>query len=361
MESRIRLDKIASSTRNARIGREAVVSDTILAREGVVVAARVRGCKAHYNTLEDLHGRMIRLDDGDVIAGVLGSRRALRGYAGLVPERIEPGDRLHLLNLGGVIGRCTSEHLELGPPLEAEILGTVLSFPVLGERTGVPARIQDGAIEWAERLEPSAPVVYIAGTSMECGKTHAAGEIVRHLAKRGLRICGAKLTGVSLLRDRLSMEDRGAVRCLDFTDAGAVSTSETNAVPLAKGILNALNRERPDAVVVELGDGILGDYGVSNILEDDELMAAAGFVVLCANDPVGAWGGVELFEERFGRRVDVVSGPATDNAVGRDFVERRLGVAAVNARTDSRRLGELVEASLRPRQGAIRPAERSLP
>ncbi len=346
METRVRLDKIASSTRNARIGREAVVAGSVRAEEGMVVAARVRGTKARYNTLEDLHGRMIRLDDGDLIAGVLGSRRALRGYAGVVPDRIEPGDRLHLLNLGGVIGRCTSEHLELGPPLEAEILGTVLSFPFLGERRGVPATIREGAVGWADRLEPTAPIVLVAGTSMESGKTHAAGEIIRHLAKRGSRVCGAKLTGVSLLRDRLSMQDRGAFRCLDFTDAGVVSTTDANAVPVAKGLLNALNRERPDVIVVELGDGILGDYGVARILEERELMASTALLVLCANDPVAAWGGVELFRHRFGRDVDLVSGPATDNAVGREFVERKLGIPAANARTDHGRLGLLAEARL---------------
>jgi len=41
---------------------------------------------------------------GDLIAGVLGERRALHGYSGVIPERVAPGDILHLLNLGGVIG-----------------------------------------------------------------------------------------------------------------------------------------------------------------------------------------------------------------------------------------------------------------
>ncbi|MDE2291383.1 MAG: hypothetical protein KGL53_04810, partial [Elusimicrobia bacterium] len=73
-------DKIASSTKNAQVGREALLSPVIEAAEGIVIAARVVGRKSSYNTLEDLHGRMVPLDDGDVIAGVLGSRRALKGY-----------------------------------------------------------------------------------------------------------------------------------------------------------------------------------------------------------------------------------------------------------------------------------------
>lgn len=344
---RIVLDKIASSTRNARVPREVVLSETVPAAEGTVLAVRVRGTKTVYNTLEDLHGRMIRLDDGDVIAGVLGARRALRGYAGVVPESIRPGDRLAILNLGGVIGQCTSTNLELGPPLGAEVLGTILNFPFIGERKGVPANILDGAVPRSDTLGASAPVIFVAGTCMEAGKTFACGEIIRFLTKAGRRVCAAKLTGVSLLRDTLSMEDRGAFKSMTFTDCGVVSTSEAVSAPVAKGILRALNAEEPDFIVVELGDGILGSYGVQAILNDRELMGAAAAHVLCANDPVAAWGGVELYKHRFKLKLDLVSGPATDNAVGKDFIEKTLGVRALNARLDADALGRCVEELVR--------------
>ncbi|MBI5200726.1 MAG: hypothetical protein HY925_03985, partial [Elusimicrobia bacterium] len=123
-------DKIASASKNARIPREAQLTSSIPAVEGQVIAVRVKGTKSVYNTLEDVHGRMIGLNDGDVIAAVLGTRRALRGYAGTVPEKVAVGDSLDILNLGGVIGRCTAGNVELGVPLKAEVLGAVLSFPV---------------------------------------------------------------------------------------------------------------------------------------------------------------------------------------------------------------------------------------
>ncbi len=346
MESKVVLDKIASSTRNSRVTRDALLSDQITAQEGMVVAVRIHGQKSTYNTIEDVNGRMIRLDDGDVVAGVLGSRRALRGYAGIVPDAVQVGDRLDILNLGGVIGKCTSVNLELGAPFQAEVLGSVLTFPYLGERTGIPATIKTNAIPWAEKLERSAPIVYVAGTCMEAGKTFACGEIIRYLSKKGYRVCGAKLTGVSLLRDVLSMQDRGAVKCLYFNDAGVVSTTPAVSVPVAKGIISALNRENPDCLVIELGDGILGEYGVQPILHDDELMAPAAMHILCATDPVAAWGGAELFKSRFKRKVHVIAGPATDNAVGKEFIEKNIGVWAMNARLDFKRLGWFVEATV---------------
>jgi hypothetical protein len=348
---RVFLDKIASATINVNLDREVQLCDEIPAEEGTVVAVRVHGQKTVYNQVEDLSGRLVPLDDGDLLAGVLGSRRALRGYAGEVPEAVAPGDMLDVLNLGGVVGRCTSTNLELGPPLRAEVLGAVLSFPYIGERMGVPATIRENAVEWAERLEPGLPpLVIVSGTCMHAGKTYACAEIVRHLTRSGLRCCGAKLTGVSLLRDTLSMQDRGAVRCLAFTHAGVVSTRDEVAVPISKGLLNALVRERADCIVVELGDGIMGEYGVQEILGDEELMAAAAAHVLCASDPVAAWGGVELFRTRFGQELTVVSGPATDNSVGKSFIEGQLGVQALNARLEPALLGALIEKRVRGRR-----------
>jgi len=340
---KVTLDKIASTTRNARIPREVLLSPDIQAKEGMVLAVRVHGTKTVYNSLEDVHGRMIDLNDGDVIAAVLGTRRALRGYAGHVPESIKVGDRLDILNLGGVIGRCTSVNLDIGKPLQAEVLGQILSFPHLGERLGVPASIRTGAVAWSDKLEPSAPIIYVAGTCMNAGKTFACGEIIRYLARKGLRVGAAKLTGVSLLRDTMSMVDRGAIKGMSFTDAGVVSTTGAVSVPVAKGLINALNKEEPDCLVIELGDGILGEYGVQEILHDDELMGAASVHVMCANDPVSAWGAVELFKNRFKREVHVISGPATDNAVGKEFIEGQIGVKAINARIEHDALGRFVE------------------
>ena len=45
---------------------------------------------------------------------------------------------------------------------------------------------------------------------------------------------------------------------------------------------------KPDVIVFELGDGILGAYGVEAILRDEAVRKALTCVVLCANDPVTA-------------------------------------------------------------------------
>ncbi|HEX9756092.1 MAG TPA: hypothetical protein VGA42_10325 [Gemmatimonadales bacterium] len=347
--TRIRLDRIASSTRNLRLTPEAIVGDEIVPAEGYVLAVRVLTDKTTYNTVEDVSGRMVALRSGDVLAGTLGSRRALRGYAGEVPGHIAVGDVLDVLNLGGVLGRCTSLNPDIGPPFAAEVLGAVLSFPELGDRIGRPATIREHAVPSGDTLECDLPVVYVAGTCMNAGKTVAATELVRGLARAGRRVGAVKLTGVSLMRDTLQMLDAGAVAALTFNDAGLASTHPGQTVAVARGLLNQMARDRiarPDILVAELGDGILGEYGVQDILLAPDLMSLGAAHVIAAPDPVGCWGALQLYRTHFRQPVTVFTGPATDNEVGRDYIHAELGLPSHNARKDAEGLIGIVRAAV---------------
>ena len=328
------LDKVGSVTRNCQLRHDVRVVDDYPCREGDVVAVRVLSSKTSYNTLELPTGRMSPLRAGDVIAGVLGHRKALFGYAGDLPEGLSTGDEINILNLGGVLGRCTATSPALGEPFRCEVLGQVLSFPTMGSRVGVPATIVDGARPIESELAASMPpVIAVVGSCMNSGKTEACLTLVHGLARRGLKVAAGKTTGVSLLRDTFAMEDAGAFKTLCFTDFGVVTTTASTACGAAVSILNGLAKERPDVIVLELGDGLIGAYGVDSILADPALRQAFSSVVLSANDPVAAWGGVEILRTRFGIPTRVVTGPATDNVAGTVLVTEQTGVAAFNART----------------------------
>jgi hypothetical protein len=344
--TRVRLDRIASSTRNAGLSPEVIVGDEILASEGYVLAVRILEDKSTYNTVEDVTGRMLELRGGDILAGTLGTRRALRGYAGVVPSHLSVGDTIEVLNLGGILGRCTSMNPDIGPPFRAEVLGAILAFPELGDRIGRPAHIRDHAVPPADTLDSGVPVVYVAGTCMNAGKTVAATELVRGLARAGLKVAAAKLTGVSLMRDALSMLDAGAVAALTFNDVGIASTHPGVTVATAKGIFNRLAATKPDVIVAELGDGILGEYGVQDILLDPELARVGAAYVMAAPDPVACWGATELMREQFGLPITVITGPATDNEVGQVYIQTGLGLPAHNARRDASGLLAVVRAAL---------------
>ena len=341
------VDKIASVAQHADIGHEIRLSDDIPCEEGVLIAARVRNNKSRYNQLELTSGRMATVQEGDTIVGALGHRKALRGYSGHLPTSLVPGDSIQILNIGGVLGICDSANPEVGAPFDCEVLGTVLHFPYLGERIGVPARAGATPLERETGLDTrGVSVIAIAGTCMDSGKTAASCAIVSRLRHLGFRVAGCKATGVALRRDILAMEDAGAGETMIFSDFGIVTTTRDNGPALTRSLLNTLAAKQPDVIVIELGDGLIGAYGVDAILADEAVRGALTGVVLCAHDPVAAWGGVRLLRDEYEIEPLVVTGPATDNAVGVEQIERQLGLTAINALGNAAALGDAVAERL---------------
>lgn len=346
---RLTVDKIASVTRNLKLSRTLTLREEILLEEGSVLAVRVHGEKSSYNQLEDTNGRWMTLHDGDLVVGALGKRHALHGYEGVMPTALQVGDRINMLNIGGVMGQCVSYNPDVGKPFELEVLGQVLVFPEFQSRQGIPAHVRHDALQGVPGA-PKVPIVFILGTCMNSGKTLAGSAVVRALHQLNLKVGGAKLTGISLMRDTLHLYDHGAEVIADFTDAGVVCSGPENAAQTAHKVLSEIAAKGVDVIVAETGDGVMGEYGVQAILADPDLRAQCACFIFCANDPVGVAGGVNYLRDQFGIAVDIVAGPATDNAVGQRFVER-LGIPARNARVDPRALGELVVALVRKRLG----------
>ncbi len=341
------VDKIGSVTQACGLKHELRISPDIVCEEGVVLVVEILNNKSTYNTLELTSGRMAKITRGDVVVGALGHRKALFGYAGHIPATLVPGDVIQMLNIGGVLGICDSATPDKGKPFDAKVLGTVLTFPYLGERIGVPARAGYKALNYDALLDArGVPVVALAGTCMESGKTAAAAAIIARMRHRGLVVDAFKATGVSLRRDILAFEDAGARRTTIFTDHGVVTTTANCGPALTRTMLSEMAAGSPDAIVFELGDGLLGTYGVEAILMQPDIKTVLTAVVLSANDPVAAWGGVKLLRERFEIEPAAVTGPATDNQVGVQIIEEQMGVAAFNAISHPADLGDHIIARL---------------
>ena len=336
----IEVDKIGSATSPLNLGRSlSVIGATDSPRAGDVVVVRVLTDNATYNMLELPTGRLAKVNPGDVVVGVLGRRRALKGFVGDVPESVAAGDELHLLNLGGVIGSCSGHHSSLNDAIKVEVIGLATNSG------GAIKSIADVALPVRESLGSTAPLVVIAGACMNSGKTYAATEIIQQGTRAGLRVAAAKLSGIACLRDTLNMADHGAIATASFLDCGLPSTvGAGDLAPVAKAIIARLNESAPDLIVIELGDGILGAYSVESVFEDTEFRDATAALVFCASDYVGAWGGIELFRLR-GLAVDLVAGSVTDSKMGEDFIQSEFGVPAANARRNGPKLFEVVRTA----------------
>jgi hypothetical protein len=334
----VEVDKIGSATSPLGLARTLTVApQSKTPQAGDVVVVRVLTDNATYNMLELPTGRLAKVNPGDVLAGVLGRRRALKGFVGDVPTEVNAGDELHLLNLGGVMGRCSGHHSSLSDAIKVEVIGLATNG------SGEIRNIANVALPLQYALGPSAPLVVIAGACMNSGKTYAATEIIQLGTRAGLRVAAAKLSGIACLRDTLNMQDHGAIATASFLDCGLPSTVEAgDLAPVAKTIIGRLNESVPDLIVIELGDGILGGYSVESIFDDAEFRKAMSALVFCASDYVAAWGGIELFRRR-GIQVDLVAGSVTDSQMGEDYIEREFNVPAANVRRSGAKLFEVVK------------------
>jgi hypothetical protein len=341
-------DKLGSATSPLGLSRTvAVLPSAASPRAGDVVVVRALTDSATYNMLELPTGRLAKINPGDVLIGVLGRRRALKGFVGDVPATVNAGDQLHLLNMGGVIGSCTGHHSSLSDAIKVEVIG------LAANEAGGILNIADAALPTVTSLGETAPLVLIAGTCMNSGKTYAATELIKQATRAGMQVAAAKLSGIACLRDTLNMADHGAIATASFLDCGLPSTVDAGDLsPVAKAIIAKLNQSSPDLIVIELGDGILGGYSVESVFDDAELRAATAAIIFCASDYVGAWGGIELFRRR-GITVDLIAGSVTDSQMGQDYVEKEFGVPAANARRDGALLFERIRSKLEAAQAKV--------
>jgi hypothetical protein len=329
---KIEVKYFASGTTPLKLSNPVEVSRQAPVEAGQVVVVRALTENPLYPELETPDGSRVALKKGDILAGVLGSRQALRGYVGYAPYRLTAGDKLHILNLGGVIGRFVSGHKDLGEPIQVEVLGISKK------------NLREGALPKVDVLAVAKPIILVCGSCMNVGKTAVTEELIKGLSWQGLKVGGAKITGIACLKDTIRMKNAGAAKTLSFLDCGAPSTVDVDDIAgIARSIVAQM--QDVDLIVMELGDGIMGHYKVERFFDDRALMSHIDAVVFCASDLTAAWGGKEILAQR-GIPVNVVCGPATDTEAGVTYLEKTLGIPAANALTDSQKLLNLLHPVL---------------
>ncbi len=284
--TKIHIDKIGSVTKNLGLKHVETLTDKLSCEMGTVLAAQILEDKSIYNELELPTGRMSKLKKGDIIAVALGQRMALKGFVGKLPESLKVDDVIHLLNMGGVAGECTSANTaEVGDPLRIRILGGIT-------RKGKLLNIKQASLfKPVKKLKSDVPLIIVTGTSMDSGKTTVAVEVTKTLTRMGMKLAGTKLTGVGAHRDLYKMQDYGVYEAVSFVDCGITSTANIDGdtmVEVAKGALTHLSKSKPDAIIIEFGDGLMGRYGVDAILQDKEIQKNVMLHIGCAGDPIGA-------------------------------------------------------------------------
>ncbi len=336
-------DLISSSVGRVPLTTPLELTSEAPPRHGNLVLVRVGKVSKKYSSVETTGGKETQLEAGKSLVGVLGTRRALMGFSGDVPDKLGPHEPLYVLNQGGVIGNCTGFHRELEWPTEVEYLGTL-------QNNGRTLNLGEFALPLIDERLPETPLVLVAGTCMDAGKTSVCKQLLTLFAEKNFAVNAGKVAGVACLRDLLTMKEHGANEALSFHDFGLASTAQLDSlVPVARSMVHHLSRSKPDFVLLELGDGVLGGYRVSTLLEDPHLMSRCVAMILCANDLMGAWGLLQWFSQQGLQMPRVlISGRVTDSTEGVRYIEENWDLPAANAFDGSAKICTHVLESLMP-------------
>lgn len=283
---------------------------------GDYVMCEVRGRPGPLYRIERPSGRVCQVFDGDLVVGAFGTRAAtLEG----VGDWRDIGDEgaLHALTGAGLFGKATSVSPLLSPLMTLQYRGHLLR----GEKLTM-----QGFCPTVAPVPLDVPVILLIGTSMSSGKTTSGRVIVHELAQLGLQVAAAKLTGAAQFRDMLSWKDAGAANVFDFVDVGLPSTvcPPSEFAGLLTQLLSKIAATGPDILVAEAGASPLEPYNGSVAMEmiDDKVR----MMVLCASDPYAVLG----VQHAFGRKPDLVCGPAANTDAAIELVDKLCGVPALN-------------------------------
>ena len=81
---------------------------------------------------------------------------------------------------------------------------------------------------------------------------------------------------------------------------------------------------------------------MDDLLQDKELQRYTCAHIVAASDLAGAWAADQTFRLRYQSPITLITGPVTDNLVGKQYIEKSLGVAALNALQDTEAMVNVV-------------------
>jgi hypothetical protein len=148
--------------------------------------------------------------------------------------------------------------------------------------------------------KPLAPVIVVLGTSMNSGKTTAAAHAIKGLINSGIRVSAGKATGTGSGADCRHLTDAGAHEVLDFSDCGMASTFLADMADLKRifsTLLYQLSLSGPDAIVIEIADGLL-QRETAMIVGSEWFQEMVDGIIFAAPDSISMAAGIQRLQDR---------------------------------------------------------------
>ena len=304
--TRLKMAKRAFSTRRVpQVKLRAVSTIDLVPRAGDVVLAKVTRV-GRLEKLELMTGRKAALYVGDEVIVAYGNRYAPDAYEAEVPANLGP---CQLAAAGGIAGRILNVNAVFGASDEPTELEPIDIF-IDAHDTRI--NLRDFGLRNVPMSARRAPVIAIAGASMNSGKTTTVAGIVRGLAQQGLKVGAAKVTGTAAGNDLWKFFDAGAVEGLDFTDVGMATSYLESIDDVVRGahvLVHELNTRGADVIVLELADGV-HQRETRALIESPAMRGLVSHWVFAADSAGSVVHGVNIMRSN-GIEVRAVSGLVT--------------------------------------------------
>ncbi len=257
---------------------------------GDMVLAKVLKIGQH-KRIELECGRRAHLFEGDEIIVSYGNRYAPNQFEAIIPSSLA---KCHLVAAGGVASTVLSRHEGMKQATMIEPQG------ILGDLNGEVLNLSRYAIRSSEELFNRPPVIAVAGTSMDSGKTTTASFLIKGLVRSGLKVGAAKITGTGAGGDLWLMKDAGANPAYDFIDAGVPSTYRLPAdqiLNIARLLVKQMSSDGAEAIVLEIADGLYQEE-TAFLLSSPSFARSIDGIVFASPDALGATMGLQWMKKR---------------------------------------------------------------
>jgi len=287
---KIKKSIITKSVGDYKIDRK--IRRTYIPKAGDVAVFQVISIGKH-KAVQGENGNNAYIFPGDKILAVFGTRYATAQFEGYVPTKYH--STYQILGQGGVVGVLESMHSKFD-----DIGATQLKL--VGYAVDENKKVINTLFNGIEPV-PFNPLkkrdyhLYLSlGASMDSGKTTTAAFLSRGLMKQKKKVAFIKLTGTVYAKDCSFVRDCGAETAVDFSYCGYPSTflCSTNEIMTILGtLLERVERINPDAVVIEIADGLL-QKETKALINHKPLMDSVDSVLLSCADSLSISNGINI-------------------------------------------------------------------
>jgi hypothetical protein len=288
---RIAKAKAGYTTRQVDVNAIAtLLTGDIKPESGDLVLARVDSIGQH-KRIDQVDGRKAIIFPGDELILCYGNRYAPDQFEAEIPKDLSP---CHLAAPGGIAAKVLSQHSKVKSPTAITPVG------LLGDRQGKRLNLADWALPTTNYIGQRPCTIAVVGTSMNSGKTTTAANLINGLAKSGMKVGAAKITGTGAGKDIWLMRDARASVVLDFTCVGFPTTyraTPKQVKDIFVTLTNYLAAQNVDAIVLEIADGLFQDE-TSALVSSHIFRQTVDGVLFAAGGSLGAAAGVEWLQKQ---------------------------------------------------------------